>query len=111
MTNQTEFTPEVKAEAERLWADAYLSLNGLKPLTPQLNGVAIRALCNLLVATGWKPPVDPIKAKAREIVARQIAYPEIATKIINGDPQVLKIWSGYIGLAETCIKAGMEIGK
>ena len=114
MTNQTEFTPEIKAEAERLWADAYLSLNGLKPRTPQRNGVAIRALCNLLVATGFKPPVDPIEAKAREIVADQLDAtncPKAAERVREGDLRALRTWQSNLTIAKAGILAGMEMGK
>ena len=115
MTNQTNFTPEIKAEAERLWLEAFTELNGFKPSAlGMLSSISKLALCRLLVATGWKPPVDPIEAKAREIVADQVeqnGYKATAAYLRIGDSGPLKEYGPKIALAKAGILAGMEIGK
>ena len=117
MTDQPEFTPEIKAEAERLWAEAFRENNGYLPQGRALSigCAASLALCRLLVATGFKPPVDPIEAKAREIVAEQmkarnIPEPLGPQKLIDGIIAG-KYRLGEIAAAKAGILAGMEMGK
>ena len=103
MTDQTElFSPEIKAEAERLWRDACVT-----EMAPYLNmsGITRLALCRLLVATGFKPPVDPIEAKAREIVAGD-CDPETVDAVMDGHASY-----ALCHLVKLGILAGMEMGK
>ena len=113
MTDQTEFTPEIKAEAERLWQNAYTDT--YPSSVPMISVATSRALCRLLVATGWKPPVDPIEAKAREIVAEQVRAHGIP-KVFNPQQIIDGIMAGEmsvteIAIAKAGILAGMEMGK
>ena len=111
MTDQTNFTPEIKAEAERLWAEAFRENNGYLPQgRPFSIGCAARlVICRLLVATGFKPPVDPIEAKAREIVAEYAitnGCGEHVATILAGES-----WVKDVSFAKAGILAGMEMGK
>ena len=112
MTDQPEFTPEIKAEAERLWAEAFRENNGYLPQGRALSigCAASLALCRLLVATGFKPPVDPIEAKAREIVADWAKdkgpLPSTVPGILAGTHRRYDI-----DIAKAGILAGMEMGK
>ena len=115
MTNQTEFTPEIKAEAERLWLDAIAEIDPAgHPFSDKPNA-ALLALCRLLVATGFKPPVDPIEAKAREIVAESLearSWSAVAKLVRSGDSYTLCHGSkNDIDIAKAGILAGMEMGK
>ena len=114
MTDQTEFTPEIKAEAERLWAEAFAHVN-YDTLTNEAPPASKLALCRLLVATGWTPDVDPIEAKAREIVAEQVRAHGIP-KVFNPQQIIDGIMAGKqslgeIAIAKAGILAGMEMGK
>ena len=113
MTDQTKFTPEIKAEAERLWHDA--CVNSSDDSYGEDYGIGRLALCRLLVATGFKPPVDPIEAKAREIVAEQVRALGVP-KVFNPQQIIDGIMAGKmsvteIAIAKAGILAGMEMGK
>ena len=114
MTDQTEFTPEIKAEAVRLWKDACLDAYGHEANWRVPTAACSLALCRLLVATGFRPDVDPIEAKAREIVAanREAVGRTDQSKLLRaGDSRTLSTWSLEIILAREGILAGMEMGK
>ena len=104
MTDQTEFAPEIKAEAERLLHRANFSLNAGKCFYIP-DSIGVLALCRLLVATGWKPDVDPIEAKAREIVAGD-CDPETVDDVMDGHASY-----ALCHLVKLGILAGMEMGK
>ena len=109
MTDQTEFTPEIKAEAERRLRVANLSATLC--LTPCYE-VAVKTVAQLLTETGWEPDVDPIEAKAREIVAGLSleggGSPRAVASILAGD---YPYRAHDIRLAKAGILAGMEMGK
>ena len=90
MTNQTEFTPEIMANAKRRLRVA--SFSATLCLSPCYE-VAVKAVAQLLTETGFKPDVDPIEAKAREIVADKAKS------------------NGAVNLVKLGILAGMEMGK
>ena len=111
MTDQTEFPTEIMAEAERLWAEAYETVHGRPhyPLPDRPFKTGTLALCRLLVATGFKPDVDPIEAKAREIVAEYAitnGCGEHVATILAGES-----WVKDVSFAKAGILAGMEMGK
>ena len=106
MTDQTEFSPEVVAEANRLWCESYVDAyrrggpDGRHP-----DAATTLAIQRLLVATGFKPPVDPIEAKAREIVAGD-CDPETVDAVMDGHASY-----ALCHLVKLGILAGMEMGK
>ena len=111
MTDQTElFTPEIKAEAERLWKDACLGAYGHEANWRAPTAACSLALCRLLVATGFKPDVDPIEAKARWVVAERIRYDKnpihTIDSIMRGES-----WKQEVAIARDGILAGMEMRK
>ena len=111
ITEQTKYSPEIKAEAERLWAETFRSMFG-DGSVPSYEGAPVTALCRLLVSTGWKSDADPVDAKAREIVADWLAENdrlEEAMAIQKDDLHALRTWQSYLAIARVGVLAGMDM--
>ena len=105
MTEQ--FTPEIEVEVcRRAMAE---SRGGEVYLPHDVNNYpSLKALARTLTEYGWQPPVDPVKAKAREIVAaflRSDGSPHEVTDAVADGKGHLHL----VEMVELGIRAGMEL--